>query len=58
MTVELVRASMSDKAVLRQLLQLCHYDFSEWNGDNVDEHGSSRTRISATTGPTRTAIPS
>lgn len=39
MTVELVRVSMSGKAVLRQLLQLYHYDFSEWNGDDVDEHG-------------------
>ena len=42
MTVELVRASVSDKAVLRRLLQLCHYDFSEWNGDDVDEHGGFR----------------
>ena len=39
MTVELVRASVGDKAVLRRLLQLYHYDFSEWNGDDVDEHG-------------------
>jgi hypothetical protein len=39
MTVELVRASLSDKAVLRRLLQLYRYDFSEWNGDDVDEHG-------------------
>jgi predicted acetyltransferase len=39
MTVELVRASAGDKAVLRRLLQLYHYDFSEWNGDDVDEHG-------------------
>lgn len=39
MTVEVVRALVSDKAVLRRLLQLYHYDFSEWNGDDVDEHG-------------------
>ena len=39
MTVELVRAPLSDKAVLRRLLQLYRYDFSEWNGDDVDEHG-------------------
>jgi predicted acetyltransferase len=39
MSVELVRASVSDKAVLRRLLQLYRYDFSEWNGDDVDEHG-------------------
>ena len=36
---EVVRASLSDKAVLRRLVQLYHYDFSEWNGDDVDEHG-------------------
>jgi predicted acetyltransferase len=39
MSVELVAASVNDKAVLRRLLQLYHYDFSEWNGDDVDEHG-------------------
>jgi predicted acetyltransferase len=33
------RAPLSDKAVLRRLVQLYHYDFSEWNGDDVDEHG-------------------
>jgi predicted acetyltransferase len=38
-TVELVQASIHHKAVLRRLLQLYHYDFSEWNGDDVDEHG-------------------
>jgi predicted acetyltransferase len=42
MTVELVQASVSDKAVLRHLLQLYRYDFSEWNGDDVDEHGEFR----------------
>ena len=39
MHVEVLRASVTDKAVLRRLLQLYHYDFSEWNGDDVDEHG-------------------
>jgi hypothetical protein len=39
MTVELVQASIHDKTVLRRLLQFYHYDFSEWNGDDVDEHG-------------------
>lgn len=39
MAVEVVRARMGDKAVLRRLLQLYHYDFSEWTGDDVDEHG-------------------
>lgn len=44
MTVELVRASVSDKAVLRRFLQLYHYDFSEWNGEDVDEHGEFHHR--------------
>jgi len=39
MTVELVEASIHDKTVLRRLLQFYRYDFSEWNGDDVDEHG-------------------
>jgi predicted acetyltransferase len=39
MTVELLRASVRDKAVLRRLLQLYHYDLSEWTGEDVDEHG-------------------
>jgi predicted acetyltransferase len=39
MTVEVVRASLSDKAVLRRLLQLYHYDFSELTGEDLDEHG-------------------
>jgi predicted acetyltransferase len=39
MTVALVQASIHDKTVLRRLLQFYHYDFSEWNGDDVDEHG-------------------
>lgn len=38
MAVEVIRAGVSDKAVLRRLLQLYHYDFSEWTGDDVDEH--------------------
>ncbi|MEZ0365001.1 GNAT family N-acetyltransferase [Mycobacterium sp. pUA109] len=39
MTVELLPALVGDKAVLRRLLQFYHYDFSEWNGDDVDDHG-------------------
>lgn len=39
MAVEVVRARVGDKTVLRRLLQLYHYDFSEWSGDDVDEHG-------------------
>lgn len=39
MAVEVTPAGIGDKAVLRRLLQLYHYDFSEWSGDDVDEHG-------------------
>src|ERR1700743_1589496 len=36
--LEVVRASLSDKAVLRRLVQLYYYDFSEWTGNDIDEH--------------------
>ena len=39
MTVELVPASLNDKAVFRRLLQLYHYDFSEFDGSDVNSHG-------------------
>lgn len=38
-TVELYRAKVEDKAVLRQLLELYAYDFTEFDGADVDEHG-------------------
>ncbi len=37
--VEIVAASPSDKPVLRNLTELCQHDYSEFNRDEVDEHG-------------------
>ena len=39
MHIDLVPAELVDKAVLRNLLELYRYDFSEFTGDDVDEHG-------------------
>lgn len=39
MAVEVIEASEADRTVVRRLLQLYHYDFSEFNGDDVDAHG-------------------
>lgn len=39
MAVEVVRASTEDRTVVRRLLQLYHYDFSEFDGADVDSHG-------------------
>jgi predicted acetyltransferase len=36
---EVVEAAESDKSVLRQLLELYQYDFSELDGEDVDVHG-------------------
>lgn len=37
--VQLVPASEPDRAVLRRLIELYLYDFSELNGADVDQHG-------------------
>jgi predicted acetyltransferase len=37
--IEVKRASYDDKTILRHLLELYCYDFSEFNGADVDEHG-------------------
>lgn len=37
--VELVEAGDDDRTVVRQLLQLYHYDFSEFDGADVNPHG-------------------
>ncbi len=37
--VEVKRATYGDKTVLRHLLELYNYDFSEFNNADVDEHG-------------------
>ena len=54
-----MRLSIHDKAVLRRLLQLYHYDFSEWNGDDVDEHGEFTHRYldHYWTDPAQPAVP-
>ena len=39
MSVEINPASFQDKAVLRQLMELYLYDFSEFDQADVDEHG-------------------
>lgn len=39
MNLEMQTASVSEKPVLRNLLQLCLHDYSEFNGEDVDEHG-------------------
>ena len=38
--VEVVEASFDDKVVVRRLLELYAYDFSEFNDGDVDAHGS------------------
>jgi predicted acetyltransferase len=37
--VEVIAAGLGDKPVLRQLLELYRYDFSEFDDADVDEHG-------------------
>jgi len=39
MRIEIVVAGDEDRAVVRRLLQLYHYDFSEFDGSDVDQHG-------------------
>jgi predicted acetyltransferase len=39
MNLEIQTAQITDKPALRNLLQLCLHDYSEFNGENVDEHG-------------------
>jgi predicted acetyltransferase len=39
MNLEVQPAALSDKPVLRNLLELCQHDYSEYDGEDVDEHG-------------------
>jgi hypothetical protein len=39
MDVEVVEALDDDRTVVRRLLQLYHYDFSEFDGGDVNPHG-------------------
>jgi predicted acetyltransferase len=37
--IEIQKASYSHKSILRNLLELCQHDYSEFNGHDIDEHG-------------------
>ncbi len=39
MNLEMQTALVTDKPLLRNLLQLCLHDYTEFNGEDVDEHG-------------------
>ena len=39
MDIEIQPASLSDKYILRNLLELCQHDYSEFDDAEVDEHG-------------------
>ncbi|SRR5581483_2939335 len=39
MAIEVIEAREADRSVLRHLLELYRYDFSEFDGADVDEHG-------------------
>ncbi len=39
MRVEIQPAALSDKLVLRNLLELCQHDYSEYDGQDPDENG-------------------
>lgn len=39
MPIEVLEALDDDRAIIRRLLQLYHYDFSEFDGGDVNPHG-------------------
>lgn len=39
MNIEIYPAPVEQKSVLRNLMELCSHDYSEYNGEDVDEHG-------------------
>lgn len=39
MKIEVSPAKVEDKPILRNLLELCLHDYSEFNGKDVNEHG-------------------
>jgi len=39
MNIEIKKASIEEKSILRNLLELYQYDFSEFDGSDIDEHG-------------------
>jgi predicted acetyltransferase len=58
MDVAVTAAPDDDRAVVRRLLQLYHYDFSEFDGSDVDPHGEYLHRYfdEYWTDPDRTAF--
>ena len=39
MNIEIREAALAEKTLLRNLLELCQHDYSEYDGEDVDEHG-------------------
>jgi len=39
MNVDIREASIEEKSILRNLMELCRHDYSEFNGEDVNEHG-------------------
>lgn len=39
MNIEVIAVEAKHKSVLRQLTELCNYDFSEYLQNDIDEHG-------------------
>ena len=39
MEIDIKKASIEEKPLLRNLLELCHHDYSEFNGEDVGEQG-------------------
>ena len=39
MNVDICEAYVEDKLILRGLMELCRHDYSEFNHEDVDEHG-------------------
>lgn len=39
MEIGIQRASIEDKSIFRNLMELCQHDYSEFGGEDVNEHG-------------------
>lgn len=39
MKIDIKKASIEEKPILRNLLELCHHDYSEFSGEDIGEHG-------------------
>jgi len=39
MHIDILPAFLEDKIIIRNLLELCQHDYSEFNGEDVNEHG-------------------